>query len=242
MFLTSWIYNTSTRFLIETAAGSNFTIGGYVDPNSLNVGDTVDILRRGETTVVASDLKVTNINRITNSITVGNVVFCTNFDHDLIRRQKKATSTIVPILGGDEQLMDINNTYISDESVSASGKREAFVASSSLPSYPINIDKVHAKLTNPTLALGNWQGFDSVENGYSIISFNNPVPFQTGDEIAYVPGAGTPGIGVIDQGKTYFVEVQSSNNKISFYQSRSFIGAQSSPLFLTSTFWKHWRA
>ena len=118
--------------------------------------------------MVASDLKVTNINRITNSITVsGNVgTLNTNFDHDLIRRQKKATSTIVPILGGDEQLLaDINNAYISDESVSASGKREAFVASSSLPSYPINIDKVHAKLTNPTLALGNWQGFDSVENG-----------------------------------------------------------------------------
>ena len=227
-FFNSWIYNTSTRFLIETASGSNFTIGGYVDPNSLNVGDTVDILRRRETTVVASDLKVTNINRITNSVTVsGNVgTLDPNFDHDLIRRQKKATSTIVPILGGDEQLLaDINNAYISDESVSASGKREAFVASSSLPSYPINIDKVHAKLTNPTLALGNWQGFDSVENGYSIISFNNAVPFQTGDEIAYVPGAGTPGIGGIDQGKTYFVEVQSSNNKIKLFQSRSFIKA-----------------
>ena len=227
-FFNSWIYNTSTRFLIENASGSNFTIGGYVDPNSLNVGDTVDILRRRETTVVASDLKVTNINRIINSITVsGNVgTLDPNFDHDLIRRQKKATSTIVPILGGDEQLLsDINNTYISDESVSASGKREAFVASSSLPSYPINIDKVHAKLTNPTLALGNWQGFDSVENGYSIISFNGAVPFQTGDEIAYVPGAGTPGIGGIDQGKTYFVEVQSSNNKIKLFQSRSFIKA-----------------
>ena len=227
-FFNSWIYNTSTRFLIENASGSNFTIGGYVDPNSLNVGDTVDILRRRETTVVASDLQVTNINRIINSITVsGNVgTLDPNFDHDLIRRQKKATSTIVPILGGDEQLLsDINNTYISDESVSASGKREAFVASSSLPSYPINIDKVHAKLTNPTLALGNWQGFDSVENGYSIISFNGAVPFQTGDEIAYVPGAGTPGIGGIDQGKTYFVEVQSSNNKIKLFQSRSFIKA-----------------
>ena len=227
-FFNSWIYNTSTRFLIETASGSNFTIGGYIDPNALNVGDTVDILRRRETTVVASDLKVTNINRITNSITVsGNVgTLNTNFDHDLIRRQKKATSTIVPIVGGNEQLLsDINNTYISDESVSESGKRESFVASSSLPSYSINIDKVHAKLTNPTLALGNWQGFDSVENGYSIISFNNAVPFQTGDEIAYVPGEGTPGIGGIDQGKTYFVEVQSSNNKIKLFQSRSFIKA-----------------
>ena len=108
---------------------SNFTIGGYIDPNSLNVGDTVDILRRGETTVVASDLKVTNINRITNSITVsGNVgTLDPNFDHDLIE-DEKAASTIGSILGGDEQLLnDVANAYISDESVSASGKHLALL-------------------------------------------------------------------------------------------------------------------
>jgi hypothetical protein len=228
VFFNSWIYNTSTRFLIESFAGSNFTIGGYIEPSSLMIGDTVDIVRRGASTIVAVDLKVTNINRVTNSITVsGNVgTLDTTFDHDIIRRQKKATSTIVPILGGDEQLLaDINNTYISDESVSSSKKREGFVASSSLPSYTINIDKVHAKLTNPTLALGNWQGFDSIKNGYAIISFDNAVPFQTGDEISYVPAPGTPAIGGIDQSKTFFVEVQGSNNKIKLYQSRSFIKA-----------------
>ena len=70
----------------------------------------------------------------------------------------------------------------------------------------ISSDKIRSTLVNPTLALGNFDGFESTENAYSIIAFVDDVPFKTGDEISYVPGAGTPVIPGLEQ-KNYIVEV-----------------------------------
>ena len=237
IFFNSWIYNTSTRYFVESFAGSNFVLVGNVDKSSLRVGDDAQLLTRGNTEIVADNLKVTSINTTSNTVTLSGTIPTLNplTDYDIRRVQNKATSTIVPIKGGQEQLLtDINNTYIVSENESDSGKREAYVASSSLPSYPIITDKIHAELTNPSLALGNWQGYSSVENAYSIIAFANNVPFKTGDKVYYNPGPGTEQIGGLEQ-KDYFVKVLSPANRIQLFASRAFIKADLPEYFVPPT-------
>ena len=227
IFFNSWVYNTSGRYFIDTFAGSSFVLVGDIDKSSLRVGDDIEIVGRNVENVYASGLKVSSVNESTNTITISGTIptLNTSLEYDIRRLQKKAKSSIVPIRGGQEQLLaDINNTYIVTENESDSGKREAYVASSSLPSYLIASDKIRSTLVNPTVALGNFDGFSSVENAYSIIAFTNDVPFRTGDEISYVPGAGTPVIPGLEQ-KNYFVKVLNPANRIQLYASRAFIKA-----------------
>ena len=234
IFFNSWIYNTSARYYIDTFSGSNFVLEGTIDKSSLRKNDRVQILKRGTTELIADNLVVTAVNVVTSTISLSGTI--PTLDplslYDVRRKQKKAVSTVVPLVGGQEQLLtDVNNTYIVSENESESGKREGFVASSSLPSYPITTDKIRAKLINPSLALGNWQGYSSVENAYSIISFTNPVPFKTGEQIYYAAGPGTTAIGGLEQ-KDYYVKVLSSPNQIQLFASRAFIKADL-PVYFT---------
>ena len=227
IFFNSWVYNTSGRYFIDTFAGSSFVLVGDIDKASLRVGDDVEIVGRNTQTVYASGLSVASVNTSTKTITISGVVptLNTSLEYDFRRIQNKANSSIVPIRGGQDQLLsDINNTYLVTENESESGKREAYVASSSLPSYLISSDKIRSTLVNPTLALGNFDGFESTENAYSIIAFVDDVPFKTGDEISYVPGAGTPVIPGLEQ-KNYIVEVLNPANRIRLYASRAFAKA-----------------
>jgi len=227
IFFNSWIYNTSSRYYVDSFSGSQFVLDGTIDKSSLKLGDKVELLLRGNTQVIASNLIVTNVNTTTRTVTLSGTIPTLNsfLSYDIRRVQNKATSTIVPIRGGQNQLLsDINNTYIISENESPSGKREAYVASSSLPSYPIITDKIHSVLINPSFALGNWDGFSSVENAYSIIAFSNNVPFKTGDKVYYTPGEGTPVIGGLAQGD-YYVKVLSPANRIQLFSSLAFIKA-----------------
>src|SRR6056300_1037342 len=234
IFFNSWIYNTASRYYINSFSGSQFVLEGTIDKSSLRVGDIVQILKRGTPDLIADNLVVTTINKTTKTVSLSGTIptLSTSLLYDIRRKQKKAVSTIVPLVGGQEQLLtDVNNTYIVSENESESGKREGFVASSSLPSYPITTDKIRAKLINPSLALGNWQGYSSVENAYSIISFSNPVPFKTGEQVYYAAGPGTTAIGGLEQ-KDYFVKVLSSPNQIQLFVSRAFIKANL-PVYFT---------
>ena len=227
VFFNTWIYNTSARYQIDVWAGSNFTLVGNIEKSSLKAGDRIEILRRNSEVVVAPSLIVASIDASAKSISLDGTIpsLDLSLDYDIRRLQDKVKSSIVPVKGGQDQLLtDINNAYIVDESKSESGKREAYVASSSLPSYTIKADRIHAVLVNPSLAGGNWSGYNSVENKYSIISFASDVPFETGDEIIYAPDPGTEVIGGLSS-PSYFVEVQGSKNQIKLYASRSFIKA-----------------
>ena len=237
VFFNSWVYNTSTRYEILSFAGSIFTLVGTIEKSSLKVGDKIEILRRNSEVLVASSLIVDSIDTTASSISLDGSIPTLDplLLYDVRRLQNKVKSSIVPVKGGQEQLLtDINNAYIVDESKSASSKREGYVASSSLPSYTIDSDRIHAELINPSIAGGNWEGYDSVENRYSIISFAADVPFETGDEIIYAPEPGTQVIGALDS-PSYFVEVLSAKNKIRLYPSRSFIKANLPSFFVAPT-------
>ena len=225
IFYNSWVYNTSARYLVDTFAGSSFVLLGTVDKSSLREGDDIQIVGRNSELVYASGLKVASINTSTNTITISGSIPTLNssLNYDIRRVQNKANSSIVPIRGGQDQLLsDINNTYIVTENESDSGKREAYVASSSLPSYLISSDKIRSTLVNPTAALGNFDNYSSVEAAYSVVAFTNDVPFRTGDEITYVPN-GEPIAGLT--AGNYFVKVLSPANRIELYTSRAFIKA-----------------
>mgnify|MGYP003148165287 CR=1 FL=1 len=223
VFFNSWVYNTSARYQIADLTGSTFTLDGYIDKSSLAVGDKIDLLVRNTETVQASDLEVTYVNEPNNSISVqGIFTTAPGISYDIRRKQKKATSSLIPIVGGQNQIVtDITNTYILDKNKSESTKTEAFVASNSLPSKTIDTDKIHAELINPTISGGNFQGYNTLTDKFTIVSFANPVPFRTGDEIVYISVEGDPIAGL--EKDSYFVEVLSNTNQIKLYPSRSFI-------------------
>ena len=138
VFFNSWIYNTSTRYQISNFSGSTFILLGDIQKSSLKVGDKVELLRRNSELVVAPLLTVVSIDATAKSVGVDGTLGTLDplLFYDFRRLQNKVKSSIVPVRGGQDQLLtDINNTYIVDESKSASSKREGFVASSSLPSY-----------------------------------------------------------------------------------------------------------
>jgi hypothetical protein len=227
IFFNSWVYNTSARYEISTFSGSGFVLDGNIDKSSIRKNDLVDIVNRNSELVAATALRVSSVNTSTNTVTLSGAIptLDSSLFYDLRRVQKKANSNIVPIRGGQNQLLsDINNTYIETENESSTGKREGYVASSSLPNYLITVDKVRSTLVNPSAGLGNFDGYDSTQDAYTVLAFTNDVPFKTGEEVLYVPSEGTVGIIGLEQ-KGYFVKVLSPANRIQLYTSRAFIKA-----------------
>ena len=223
-FFNSWIYNTSARYEITTVAGSSFTLRGRIDKSSLKKGDTIELVIRNTQTVVADNLEVNFVDVGSNSISVlGAFTLQNNIDYDVRRVQEKATSTEVPIIGGQNQILaDVTNTYVLDSKYAPTNLQEGFVASNSIPSYEITTEKIQATLTNPLISQGDFQNYDISVDRYSVLAFSNNVPFRTGEEIAYVPRGNTVPIGGLTRA-SYFVEVLPQKNKIKLYQARSFI-------------------
>jgi hypothetical protein len=221
IFANSWIYNTSTRYEISFINGASFTLTSSIDKSSLKEGDLVDIVRRSSNNVVATDAIVSNINLSSNQVTLNNIIgFVANpsLSYDLRRKVKKAKSSgsAVQIQYGNNIITsDVQNVYLDD-------KREYFyVASNSLPSYEITTELVKATLTNGEGGT-SLQGLDIETLLYHILSFPDTVPFQTGDEVIYVPE--NLYLEGLTPGASYYVKVDSLNaNKIILYQSRSFI-------------------
>ena len=54
-FANSWIYNTSTRFEVDSIAGSVFTLKSDIDKSSLKEGDFVEVLIGDSQQVVVPD-------------------------------------------------------------------------------------------------------------------------------------------------------------------------------------------
>ena len=128
IFFNSWVYNTSARYQVGDLTGSTFTLSGKIDDSSLRVGDKIELLVRNTETVIASPLTVTYVNGPNNSISVsGTFTTSGGLDYDIRRIQEKAISTVVPIIGGQSQILsDVSNTYVVDAKYSESGKTVSY--------------------------------------------------------------------------------------------------------------------
>jgi hypothetical protein len=228
----TWIYNTKTRYEIESF--TNNTINLYEDPDksSLKVGDSVDILDRNAENVVVADAEVTQINdrevQINKNITVAS-------NRDLsIRKQFDYVSSTGVQLESNKILANVQNTYNEkDESM--------YVASNSLPDYGITKDISYSSVDiTPSTNLGDvYQGFVATSGKYSILSFPNDVPFITGDAVIY-SGNDDPIVG-LSFGRTYYVEVikdtsPNRKNRIKLFNARSFIGTDQVVQFHRTSF------
>jgi hypothetical protein len=217
IFANSWIYNTSSRFQVQSINGTTFTLLiNNIDKSSLKVGDEVEILLRNQSNVIFSGAIVNSINNQTKQINLSNLSgFVSNslLKYDIRRKLKKSSSSFVPIkYGNNTVLCDIQNVYNENN-------QYFYVASNSLPEYPITKKKIEIVLEDASgFAL---QGFSSNTLKYSIISFSDDVPFITGDSIYYKSSSNK--IQELEEGELYYVEVLSNKNQIRLYTSRSFI-------------------
>ena len=223
IFANSWIYNTSSRFQIESISGANIVLFTRdIDKSSLKIGDNVEVLFRNEETKIATGT-VGNIDKPTGTISIDNLTNQPgitlfpdpNREYDLRRVINRAFSDTADIEFGNNVLTsDVTNVY--NES-----NANFYVASNSLPSYKITASLPKAIL--PNAIAGNelpQSGYDPNTLKYNIISFPSPVPFITGDEIFYTAqGTVLPNL----PQSSYFVEVLSNPNQIRLYRSRSFI-------------------
>jgi hypothetical protein len=228
IFANSWIYNTGSRYEIENI--SNFTLKSSIDRSSLKIGDEVEILEKNSNVVVSSSgAYISDIISSQNRVIIDNLNFTAEngVKYDLRRKINTANSTVVPIeFGNNVILSDIQNLYTDDE--------YAYVASNSLPSgrdgYNGNFTYKITKDIKSSVGTGT---ADVIDNNYTSIVFQNPVPFITGDRIYYQP-SGTPIVG-LDTGD-YYVQVLDPSNKIRLYSSLSFVGTDSFLTFSDSNF------
>ncbi len=222
IFANSWIYNTSSRFEIESISGSNVTLfTSDIDKSSLKINDEVEILFRNEQNLAATGT-VGLIDIPTRTVSINNLTLqagvqplpATNREYDLRRKLNRAFSSATDIeYGNNIVVSDIQNVYTDSDN-------NCYVASNSLPSYDITATIPKAILPDATTTPPYLQGFDGNTLKYSVLSFPSNVPFITGDEVYYTP-QGTA-IDGLEEG-VYFVEVLGNPNQIRLYISRSFI-------------------
>ena len=215
----SWIYNTSSRYEIESFSNNTIDLFEIPDKSSLKIGDIVDNLDRNSEGIILSSATVLsiNLNRVILNLSITGI----NLTRELSLRRKLryAFSSGVP-LKYSNITSNIQNTYIEENNYIG-------VAANSLPDYSIGIDYLRSSINiTPSSNLTNiFQGYDEGDLTYSIISFSENVSFIDGDAIVY-SGSKNP-LNNLTFGRTYYVQVLvdgTSKNKIRLYNSRSFIG------------------
>ena len=213
IFANSWIYNTSTRYYVDSISQSTFTLRSEIDKSSLKVGDIVDVLVRGSNTVASANATINSINSSLKQVVIGNLSgFVANptVDYDIRRKIVKSKSSGVDIsVGNDNYIANVLNVYVDDS-------KNGYVASNSLPEYEILDDIIESTIPDGTTA--NLIK-DSDGLSYSVIKFSGPVKFIDGDEITYT--ATNPLSGLVS-GDNYYVKLISSN-QIRLYSSKSLL-------------------
>ena len=204
VFANSWIYNTSSRYQIDSFQSSNiFTLKNNIDKSGLKIGDRIDLLSRSTNNIEESNLLITDITNKT--ITVDNS-FSVNpsFDYDIRRKIENVPveTSIVPF-EYDDVFANIQNVYNENDEY-------MYVASNSLPSYDITVpifsyDAISVSDQDATTGL------------YSTLNFSEEVSFLTGSQIFYDPSESaipelSPGI--------YFAQVLNDKTKVKLYSSK----------------------
>jgi hypothetical protein len=224
-FANSWIYNTSSRYQVETISGSsplfNLILYSNTDKSSLKVGDRIDIVARGSQDVLFENALVTNINTSnTKSVTISASGFSpiNGYAYDIRRKLKKANSSSNPDLFGSTFG---NNTLISNTlNVYNESDEYFYVASNSLPSYSINVSFATTAISDASPVAFRIQDQNPATLNYRVISFASEVPFITGDALYYTPE--NDPLDGLEEG-IYYIEVLNPKNKIKLYSSKSFI-------------------
>ena len=232
VFVNSWIYNANSRFDIDNFNGpKTLNLKSVIlkdDQTSFKYGDAVEIVERGTNNIVFTSYIQEKIGENSKSIKLlGSFNPVEGVLYDLRRKLNKASSLYAPISGGNDAIIsDISNLY--------TNTTEAYVASNSLPSsnrglnIPYNY-QITKKLDSFIISDSSGALESKVDINYSVIAFENPITFITGDRIYYQPD-GDALVG-LDPGY-YFVEVISQDaKKIKLYASSSFIGTSSYILF-----------
>jgi hypothetical protein len=210
IFANSLVYNTNSRYQINFYSGNTIRISSNVLETPLKVGDYVEILSRG-TEFAIPGYEHVNIQSISSdgsiSLSVSTSNLNRNLTYDARRLLNKATSEYVPVKYGNDVISsDIQNVYFDDED----GSDIAYIASNSLPSYPIDIKPFEYKIKK-------FGGFDGIKREYSTIVFDTPISFLTGDKVFYYPDPSLT-ITNLEEG-FYFVEVLEDKKSLKLYQS-----------------------
>jgi len=230
VFANSWIYNASPSIEIESFIGDGVILKEGIDRSQLKKGDRIEIIDRSTNHVVypiSDDIPFVKekINFGSNIVKIENFSFAGSDSLYSIRRKiNKASSNSAEFrYGNDSIISDVQNLYSDNEFV--------FVASNSLPSSGIGHTDFKYNIQTPlnesildfSSGSGFLTGYDS--DGFTIISFDNPVNFITGDRIYYKPSLTEP-LGGLEEGY-YYVEVQSNPKEIKLYTAASSIGESS---------------
>ena len=132
IFANSWIYNTSSRYLVKEYNG-RFVLDSKIDRSSLKKDDTFAVLKRGSQTNERVFV-ITDVDVNSNSIGVNGLSGWTPVAgqyYDIRRVVNKATSSGIELTEGDNSILsDILNVY-------TDGSADGYVASNSLPNYDI---------------------------------------------------------------------------------------------------------
>ena len=223
-FANSWIYNTSTRFEVDSIAGSVFTLKSDIDKSSLKEGDFVEVLIGDSQQVVVPDptssnssfAQVSNINATFKEVTLSNTgTFVADPTREYsIRRKlvKSKSSGVVISVGNDVFIANALNVYTDDS------QEFGYVASNSLPGYTIPSNIVESSIPDGTVS--NLGDFSSYFKSYGSIKFSGPVDFRDGDEIKYTA---TNQLSGLVSGEYYFVKLI-AQNEIRVYSSKSTLG------------------
>jgi hypothetical protein len=238
IFANSWIYNTSSRYEIETFIESKPKLKSTTNKSSLKVGDIIEIVERYTNivrypTTISNVPYVKSINNDLKTLELNDFSlsgwYSSSVEYDLRRKVNKASSSTIPIeYGNDTILSDVLNVYNENDDY-------AYVASNSFPSNNKNLSRPYTyQITTNTISSIAFQLSDKIdENYYNTINFNDSVPFITGDRVYYQPSSSV--ISGLETG-SYYVEVQENNKKIKLYDSKSFIGSNNYIKYLNSTF------
>lgn len=209
----SWIYNTRSRYQIESFSGSTITTKSSIESVSLKKGDYIEILLRDDETVISglSNVEVVDIIDKTVYLSTSATLDPTQ-KYDLRRKLNKSSSSSVPIEFSPGVLSDVQNTYSQENDY-------LYVATNSLPSYDITTDVFKYPVLSIPLS-----GYDSELGKSSIIEFNQEVSFITGDRVYYE--ASQNPIEGLEKNTSYYVEVLSGRKTIRLYTSSSFVGSE----------------
>jgi len=229
IFANSWIYNTSVSYDVDKfiSGGSKIVLKSKVDESSLKIGDKIKLLG---TSFESRVKNIEIVDGVRNTIVLESAY--SNFDNTLdykvrrVLRTAGSKSTSAP-LEVDFIVSDIQNLY--------NDRNEYYyVASNSLPSTDDGVTNVptpksyqigvNIKSSSVTISANSSSKFDGKVgiSSYSIINFNDTLPFSNGDEIFY--SAENPIVG-LDTG-VYYAEVL-NDSQLRLYSSRSFIRTQS---------------
>ena len=210
LLFNSWIYNTSSRYQIESSESNTTHITkDFLDKSSLKTGDEVEVIDR-KTNVIYGFGKVADANnyslRLESYVNVSGVSL-NQKSIDVKRRLKYASSKSAE-LKYPNLLSNIQNVY-------SDGNNYAYVATNSLPDFEITSEFA-------TRFLDKADGVTVVNNTIIFPQIQLPLPFITGDEVIYISENSDNPIVGLTQGRNYFVKVISEDT-IRLYVSKSFI-------------------